>query len=1227
VEDIGTSDDQNLLFLSIVSNCYDDVEKLCKYNFEVDYKFETKDTTGQQKRFSAIDKAWDKFVNSNNVNGSNTSNKIILSLLNANSKLPVGFDKSRASPEVQKFIEMSEILHNLIESKNLKLLEEGIKTYPHLWYFYNQNNQSLMAQALEAADIDSFKLLSSLELSIGSHELESHKKLYKNLQDMDKAEIRNQNQDNSIDIPSKHIYALLSKCKTANYNRKRHIYQWKIEEAFEIIDSSAGYPKDSKSRDGRTKVLKIAAQWKKVKIFFDFDNDSTYYFDPTTSITRRGVANSSGIIEIGARELLDEKKKFNVIGTLIHELCHLAMNMIYLNFSNPYQMGESKDKNRFEKKVRVECNNNQDFEKLIKLVYDRYEKKKYNLELVVRPYHMMMKYHNENDKIEECKTKYKKLFSYVEDVVEKELDNTLLDNIWEKLQDDDEIVRFSKLTEPMKANILHQKIYFQNAKTSIFKIIGNKDNDKEILKLLPSDEIKNMSFHKMYEIGDVCEITSKYGFVERKFATHKIHGKSKKSYQHEQTFKQIVKIIKDSNTFILSCKAGEGKSTVFERYCIDLKRDENFKNYWISCLKLKKNQEVLSRFSKNNEDIDIDKISKLICNILLPRTQHQKFKYDSDFEVSIFNKLFLEGKAILFFDGIDEICPDLNEFIIKVLKKIKEYTKNQLWISTRPQHADQIQKELNADVYKLEPYTDRDRKTVVKKIAKKLKAQDQIPSMLNIFTGKFEDFYNPLLIEIIIELYEENGSIIDSNYGKMFEKIIKAQMKKIDSNIDFNDRYDLSNYTLLFHVLALKFLFNEDRVKDLSIMKEYISEKEKKNWTIEKMNRYGFANVNSDFLKKDDKNSISFIHYSYAEYFAAEYIFENIFVKNNNEQQIEKIFSLLESTFESDPTILLSFVKNDGILQNNSQENKMLPNKMKELIKERIEKILNKKSTKQNIQNLKDWVDFLQYEHEVLRELRDKKVEMTNSEIIDRMQELKAEKRVVELLRSILDEWGAEYDEKLEDNLKKLGGEVKKCTTESSLDPNVNWFREIKKQNFIKVLEHNVLNYLDLIKEKYKNNTSMEILREEFGFPSISLFSLYKINDCKSLLTNNQYELQFFTMVNKTFLKLASNDQSYANFSKIVADLQLSEKRYTISAEFIEKLLNHGIYDKVLEQCNSNVNVDVDGIASFIYCLIFAPITITIVPQKIEPTPDKRNFNLKKQMHAKPQKKNRNWKR
>lgn len=119
LKDIGNFDGCSLLMLAI-SDCLKlVVRKLLKYKFSLEHT--------DYRNLNAIDVAWMNYIeSSNNKVKRRKYNKIILMLLEANSKLPeihVGFEMKKASKEVHKFLRACENLYeDEITDLNLKIL-------------------------------------------------------------------------------------------------------------------------------------------------------------------------------------------------------------------------------------------------------------------------------------------------------------------------------------------------------------------------------------------------------------------------------------------------------------------------------------------------------------------------------------------------------------------------------------------------------------------------------------------------------------------------------------------------------------------------------------------------------------------------------------------------------------------------------------------------------------------------------------------------------------------------------------------------------------------------------------------------------------------------------------------------------------------------------------------------------------------------------------------------
>ncbi|XP_070504896.1 uncharacterized protein [Chironomus tepperi] len=354
LQELGNESGCNLLMVAVQENNCKMVQNLIEYGFHVDCE----DTNGR----NAVEFAWINYTDETSDNNSReNANKIIINLLKLNSRFPskkVGFDYKKASPKVQEFINMCESMHRLLGENKLTELKEKIDSEPHLCHFYNRNNEGIIFDRDNKGDI--------VALSDDSNSF--YEEISANI--------------NLSESPVAHLFILKSKTKV-NFNLQQSQIQWMcIEDAFKILDE---IPECSL-------VLKVAATWKKLKIFCDFKQDIEFYKDQINSIITKADMLANGTIYIGAKNLMDKIKKYEVIGVMIKELSRLACMITFMNNTNPYSCSNfSSSKKFFEDNVVKECEKNQEFEEIIKNALNE-PKELIHSELISSVVQIMIKY-------------------------------------------------------------------------------------------------------------------------------------------------------------------------------------------------------------------------------------------------------------------------------------------------------------------------------------------------------------------------------------------------------------------------------------------------------------------------------------------------------------------------------------------------------------------------------------------------------------------------------------------------------------------------------------------------------------------------------------------------------------------------------------------------------------------------------------------------------------------
>jgi len=640
------------LFLSIRENREDIVTELLKLEFDVN------DTNIDDER--PIDFTWKlNFY------------EIALKLLHGNSPFPQDYQANK-NPEIQQFLDMCEGLHKNVKEGDLESLSLNYASYKHLRYVYNRKNVSLLANAIEQQQTKIISFLIDKDMNTGSHESYIY-----NI----KTKLRDANQINSYE-PENYLSIILSKCRIANSVPNEPRY-WKcISDALNEINLK--FPN----------VLKMAAEAKSMKIYFDLDNENINRFDPFSPASARSVTYGTGTTMIAAKNLLNETRKFEVVGGLAHEIYHGVMDCVYWNGCKPYPMGESEEKNIFKEAVK-ECKNNEKVDVSIKRYFNIYGEQYCHSEIVTAVVQMPMMYLTDTDRLKKVKNSYAKLFSYHEKIVEPELKATL--PLIKILNDKKQQIKFENLTKSWKATILHARIKVQGKDSTFDNLIGN---NSKVFRLLTSKNIREM-------VQKVCAleilkpiIDEEEGvIIERKYLDLKTTAKDDNNIKKVKVIGDLVKL----RNILLADHPGSGKTKTFS----NLSQNSIIfgDQYFAFLVSLQNQREVFESSEKFRDGLEVKNVVEFLVSLL---------KLKVELEIEIFRALFQQNKIVLLFDGFDEIDYNNIEFFIKILQKIDKETENKIWITSRPEHVKFIKRSINVDVYKHIPFTPEENKQLLK---------------------------------------------------------------------------------------------------------------------------------------------------------------------------------------------------------------------------------------------------------------------------------------------------------------------------------------------------------------------------------------------------------------------------------------------------------------------------------------------------------------------------------
>jgi len=304
---------------------------------------------------------------------------ILLALLKSNLRYPQEINIQECPDNINDFYKIRECLDEAMLAVDSEKVLEILDQNPEIRHFYNLCNESAPAFALKHKLFDMYRLLISKNKMIGAHEKFSEIKM--ELKENERKELREIHYEESKFLPDNHMHVLMSNSRlapgTTQHEKKYEI----IRKAFEILNENP-----------LTQILlMVVAASRNFRIVFDFNQNSVEHIDPTANASEVGLFYTSGRIYVAAKHLLNPKTKFDALGTLAHELCHHAMNLVYKNMANPYVSSDSKTEHKFDEISSI-CEKNQDKEEVIKWVYKNYQPNIQHAELIVRVPHLIMKY-------------------------------------------------------------------------------------------------------------------------------------------------------------------------------------------------------------------------------------------------------------------------------------------------------------------------------------------------------------------------------------------------------------------------------------------------------------------------------------------------------------------------------------------------------------------------------------------------------------------------------------------------------------------------------------------------------------------------------------------------------------------------------------------------------------------------------------------------------------------
>ncbi|XP_065343666.1 uncharacterized protein LOC135941846 [Cloeon dipterum] len=313
-------------------------------------------------------------------------------------------------------------------------------------------------------------------------------------------------------------------------------------------------------------------------------------------------------------------------------------------------------------------------------------------------------------------------------------------------------------------------------------------------------------------------------FVSQSFRLRENDSSKVNTFEFDETVREAKKSFDRGHVWLMSSVAGSGKTTVLK--------------------------EIAYQLGKSNPELKILYISlkKHSLTILNKPTLNQFLASATFHSTDDIKRWIEEKKAIVFFDGFDEIDPHLREKVITLFHSLKGREVS-MFIATRPHEAEIIKERIVCDVLVgVEPLNEEKQINFLKIVTGK--NEEECKQFLTDFEEK-DILENSLHLSLLASIRSEGN--LYQIYAKVVEKKLELCLLRDGYNIDDSTNFRLKMALASIHLqlIALRFLRNENLI-GRGISRE----------DLEKMNDYGVATVLD--------GEVTFLHQTFAEFLATK---------------------------------------------------------------------------------------------------------------------------------------------------------------------------------------------------------------------------------------------------------------------------------------------------------------------------------------------------------------------
>ncbi|KAL7014906.1 hypothetical protein ACKWTF_016189 [Chironomus riparius] len=506
---------------------------------------------------------------------------------------------------------------------------------------------------------------------------------------------------------------------------------------------------------------------------------------------------------------------------------------------------------------------------------------------------------------------------------------------------DDDILSIHKMTKNGTQSYIERKIFIEYIYEMYFLFMAHLNDDilNSFCMFENTTGTANDTFDKFYDEfmsldfhtrkKKIKKITYFEGFVRCLIEDFKIVDPNTKTatdslFAHKNLqleFRKLLSIpisnsiINQTRLFAISADSFAETTLTFQSFPFGIKTE--YSTQWITYLDFRFYEQFTETYL-HLKDVE---------NTL---EQVQGLSSDNEFERKIFEQLFYSGNVIFFWDGFDQMFDDRDLGVLNFVKLIQNLTQNFQFISTSSFYSYRYRSKniFRTKAFTLVPLDEELReKLLYEYFLLQNISQTEIPiyiqkvqRILNITELK-QNLNTPLMLEMIAYTITNDIKVFKSEnifeiYGKYAEIKVKNSVNESEFKQEFITHSLVSGFSIVkfYQKHAIMCLDIISNIKFASLRLEIMNTNLPKLTKVDDISKMGILEIKSSKVYK-------FIHSTFAEYFTAQYLIENVYNADFEVPEQEAEMRIKIFYFASRKRKLLVFIKSylDSLNRNETE--------------------------------------------------------------------------------------------------------------------------------------------------------------------------------------------------------------------------------------------------------------------------------------------------------------------